>query len=173
MKETWQKLLKYRGNKDQKFRWFVWIGLAGILLIALSEWLPGDKSGEDALPISLSEQQVEQALEQRISTLLSSVKGVGRCRVMVTLESGAQTVYAADTRVITNAEGQSADTTVLRVDTESGPVGLSLTQIQPTVKGVAVVCSGGDDPVVCQRVTDVVTTAFHISERRVCVVKQN
>lgn len=173
MKESWQKFLKRIGNNDQKLRWFFWLGLAGILLIALSEWLPGDQPEETAISVTLSEQQVEQALEQRITALLSSVEGVGHCRVMVTLESGTQTVYAADTRIVTNAEGQSTDTTVLRVDTESGPVGLSLTQIQPTVKGVAVVCAGGSDPVVCQRVTEVVTTAFHISERRVCVVKQN
>jgi stage III sporulation protein AG len=51
-------------------------------------------------------------------------------------------------------------------------VGLLLTRIQPTVKGVAVVCGGADDSAVCQRVVDVVTTAFHISDRRVCVVKQ-
>ena len=60
----------------------------------------------------------------------------------------------------------------LTVDTDTGPVGLLLTHVQPTVKGVAVVCDGGGNAAVQQRVIQVVSTAFHISERRVCVVKQ-
>ena len=171
MKESWQKFLKQAGRRDGKLRWLFWLGLAGVLLIALSEWLPADDSSE-AL-VTVSEQQVEQALERRLTDLLSSVAGVGRCQVMVTLESGAQTVYAADTRVTEDSEGRSEDTSFLWVESATGPVGLRLTEIQPTVKGVVVVCAGGGDPAVCQQVAEVVTTAFHISERRVCVVKQN
>lgn len=174
MKESWQKFLKKAGCKDDKRRWLLWLGLAGVLLIALSEWIPGDESSlPEANPIAVTEYQVEQALEQRMTALLSSVEGVGHCRVMVTLDAGTQTVYAADTRISLNGEEQSTETTLLRVETDSGPVGLKLTEIQPTVKGVAVVCDGGGNPAVCQRIIDVVTTAFHISERRVCVVKQN
>ena len=171
MKEWWKKFLRKSPREDAKLRWLFWVGLAGVLLIALTEWLPAfGKGREESFSIAVTGQQVEQALEQRITELLCSVEGVGRCRVMVTLESGAQTVYAADTRFTAAGEEQ---TTVLRVETELGPVGLALTEIQPTVKGVAVVCDGGGSAAVCQRVTDVVTTAFHISERRVCVVKQN
>jgi len=172
MKESWQKFLKQAGHKEGKLRRLFWLGLVGVLLIALSEWLPSESSAEMSL-VTVTEQQVEQALERRMTDLLSSVEGVGHCRVMVTLESGTQTVYAADTSIISDSEGQSADTTFLRVETATGPVGLKLTEIQPTVKGVAVVCDGGGNEAVCQRVVEVVTTAFHISERRVCVVKQN
>ncbi|MBE6807154.1 MAG: hypothetical protein E7527_03980 [Ruminococcaceae bacterium] len=173
MKESWQTFLKRVGTKDGKLRWLFWLGLAGVMLIALSEWLPMGSEPEPATSLVLSERQVEQALEQRITTLLSSVEGVGRCRVLVTLESGTQTVYAADTRIASDAAGQTTDTTFLRVETDTGPVGLKLTELQPTIKGVAVVCEGGGNPAVCERVTQVVTTAFQISQRRVCVVKQN
>jgi stage III sporulation protein AG len=92
---------------------------------------------------------------------------------MVTLESDSQTVYAADTVISEGADGgYSHSENYLAVDTDTGPVGLLLTSIQPTVKGVAVVCDGGDDQEIRQRVIQVVSTAFHISERRVCVVKQ-
>ena len=170
MKESWQKFLKKWGGGDRKIRWLFWLGLAGVVLIALSEWLPGTETEIDS--VAVTAQQVEQALEKRITTLLSSVEGVGKCRVMVTLESGTQTVYAADTRIVTGVEEQTADTTFLKVDTATGPVGLKLTEIQPTIKGVAVVCTGGGNETVRQRVIQVVTTAFHLSQRRVCVVKQ-
>lgn len=112
-------------------------------------------------------------METRISALLRQVEGVGACRVMVTLESDVQTVYATDTVSSVGVDGSSSlSENYLTVDTEAGPVGLLLTHLQPTVKGVAVVCDGGDSAVTRQRVIEVVSTAFHISERRVCVVKQ-
>ena len=154
-------------------RWLLWIGLAGILLIALSEIFPHGETEEQTSTVTVSGAQVEQALEQRITALLRQVEGVGACRVMVTLESGSRAVYAADTVSVSDADGStSLSETYLTVDTDKGPVGLLLTHIQPTVKGVAVVCDGGGNPAVQQRVVQVVSTAFHISERRVCVVKQ-
>ena len=160
------------GSRDKAMRWLLWIGLAGMLLIALSEILPRRNAAKtDAATVSGS--QVEQALEHRITTLLRQVEGVGDCQVMVTLESDSQAVYAADTLSSSGADGATSfSEQYLTVDTDTGPLGLLLTRLQPTVKGVAVVCDGGDNPVIQDRVIQVVATAFHISERRICVVKQ-
>ena len=175
----WLKKLggRFSLRRDKTVRLLLWLGVAGIALITLTEWLPQKES--DLSPITVTAvaevtaSQVEAALERRIGELLSAVEGVGRCRVLVTLESDTRSVYAADTVLSNSADGGSSSSeTYLAVDTDSGPVGLLLTRVQPTVKGVAVVCQGGGDPAVCQRVQDVVSTAFHISERRVCVVKQ-
>lgn len=165
MKELWQKFQQFGGDRTGK--WLVWVGILGLVLIGLTEIVPSGKTDRSEA-VTVTENQVEEALEQRITTLLSQVDGVGKCRVMVTLESGVRSMYATDTSV--TASGTSEQ--VLTVDTDAGPVGLLLTHVQPTVKGVAVVCDGADDPAVCQRVVDLVSTAFHISERRVCVVQQ-
>ena len=160
-------------SKDKVVRYLLWIGLAGIFLIALSEIFPREKGTDTADPVTVSGTQVEAALEQRITALLRQVEGVGSCRVMVTLESGSRAVYAADTVSATGADGSaSLSESYLKVETDTGLVGLLLTHVQPTVKGVAVVCDGGGNAAVQQRVIQVVSTAFHISERRVCVVKQ-
>lgn len=159
-------------GRDGAVRLLIALGVAGMLLIGLSEWLPHRPVSEADTPDSVTAAQVEQALEQRIADLLGSVAGVGRCQVMVTLESGEQAVYAADTIHSVTEGGESGSESYLTVDTSDGPVGLLLTRIQPTIRGVVVVCSGGEDPAVCQRVQSVITTAFHISERRVCVVQQ-
>ncbi|MBR5524860.1 MAG: hypothetical protein IKU51_06310 [Clostridia bacterium] len=171
MMEMWKGLRERlkRLTAWRSLRLWLWIGLAGMLLIALSEWLPRERTPAQQPSATVTAEQVEAALEQRIGDLLCAVEGVGDCRVMVTLESDTRSVYAADTVTGADTAGES----YLTVATDEGPVGLLLTRIQPTVKGVAVVCRGGDDPAVCERVTQVVTTAFHISERRVCVVKQN
>lgn len=169
--QWWQRFKEGWLHKDKTVRILLWLGVAGILLIGVSEvWSAREESPQTA--VTLTAGQVEQALEERITALLRRVEGVGGCRVMVTLESDTQSVYAADTVSATGADGAvSLSEQYLTVDTANGPVGLLLTRIQPTVKGVAVVCDGGGNTAVQQRVIQVVSTAFHISERRVCVVQ--
>lgn len=171
MTPTWKEKLTALWQKDGR-RLLVAVGIAGIALLALPELLPRRETATEQATVTVTEEAVEQALEQRITALISQVEGVGDCRVMVTLERGAQTVYAADTTTSSAADSGSATESILTVDTDTGPVGLPVTRLQPAVKGVAVVCQGGGDPAVCQRVTDLVATAFHISDRRVCVAKQ-
>ena len=162
-------------NKDKKLRVLMTVGLVGILLIALSEWLPRRETKEQGQSLTadtVSAAQVESALEERISALIRRVEGVGDCRVMVTLESGSRFVYAAD-RTYNNAAGtDSGSEKTLLVQTDDGPVGLLVTEIQPSVKGVAVVCDGGGDPAVCRQITGLVSAAFNISSGRICVAKQ-
>lgn len=167
----WKRLKDGWLSKDKTMRILLWLGVVGILLIGVSEVWPAREESPQTVT-TLTANQVEQALEQRITALLRQMEGVGGCRVMVTLESDTQAVYAADTVSATGADGSvSLSEQYLTVDTANGPVGLLLTRIQPTVKGVAVVCDGGGNTAVQQRVIQVVSTAFHISERRVCVVQ--
>ena len=49
--------------------------------------------------------------------------------------------------------------------------GLLVKEIQPTVRGVVIVCEGGDDPAVQEQITDAVTTALNISTKRVSISK--
>ncbi len=154
----------------RKRRLLMLLGVAGILLIAGSELLPrrtadGDVSAPTA---TLSAAQVERALEERLTALLSRTAGVGHCQVMVTLERGAQFVYAADR---TLSDTGSTEKT-LTVETETGPVGLLVTEVQPAVKGVAVICDGGGDERVREQVSALVTAALDISGRRVYVAKR-
>ena len=174
LREMFSRLTNGKSNTLR--RWIIGLGVAGIVLIAVSEWLPSrtQKPTEDASVASgtVEAAAVEAALEERITALVRQVQGVGSCQVMVTLEQGVRQVYAAEESRSSGEQTSAASEKTLVVETDDGPVGLLITQIQPTVKGVAVVCAGGDDPAVCRRVTDLIATAFNISSRRVCVVKQ-
>ena len=44
-------------------------------------------------------------------------------------------------------------------------------EIAPKIRGVLIVCEGGDDPVVAARISDAVTKALDISTAKVCIVK--
>ena len=44
-------------------------------------------------------------------------------------------------------------------------------EIEPLIRGVLVVCEGGDEPVVVERITEAVTKALDISTAKVCITK--
>ena len=117
------------------------LGLAGMGLILLSQFWP---AGGDTSSANADVTYASE-LEERLTALVAGVEGVGECRVMITLESGTEYVYTTQTMLVT--------------------------EVLPKVRGVVVVCDGGDDQTVCDRVTEVITTALNIPKRRVCVTK--
>ena len=44
-------------------------------------------------------------------------------------------------------------------------------EIQPLIRGVLVLCEGGDDPTVVERITQAVTKTLGISSAKVCIAK--
>ena len=159
------------------------LGAVGILLIVLSEWLPQKQPQTAEKQTAISTETYCTTVEARLSSLLRNMEGVGACHVYVTLENGVEYVYAkqqqenADRTEDKDVNGQrvqeSADTqeSVILIDGDNGEEGLLLTEIQPQIKGVVVVCDGGEKQAVKERITAVVTTALNISARRVCVTK--
>ncbi|HIW73475.1 MAG TPA: stage III sporulation protein AG [Firmicutes bacterium] len=185
MLEKLKGALSGEGKKGLK-NWKNWIlaaGLIGIALIGLSGLLPEkDKTAVSAASAQASGQSAEEFVsktEEKLAAIVRSIEGAGECRVMVTLENGVEYVYATEERINTDrqedentvSQRDDSDKSVIVVDTENGKQGLLVTEIQPTVKGVVVVCEGGDQPIVQQRIIDTITTALNLSSKRVCVTK--
>ena len=82
-------------------------GLAGMLLLCMSEWLPAGQSTQNAAQSSQQSQtaaEYEQQLENRLAALIRAMDGAGETVVMVTLDCGEETTYAADTRTEKTSE---------------------------------------------------------------------
>lgn len=88
----------------------------------------------------------ESSLEQRLTSILSEIEGVGNVRVMVTLETTEQTEY-----------GKNAD--------------MLISVTAPQVRGVIVVCDGGDSVTVKEKVTDAVRGVFGINTLHISVTR--
>ena len=83
--------------------------------------------------------------------------------MMVTLESGEETIYAVDTQ---SGQMQNQETHVLLEDGSA----LEETTYLPAVCGVAVVCDGGGDgPGSPARITELVRALLDLSANRICV----
>lgn len=142
--------------------------LATVFLV-LSEWT-ADKKTETETP-QASETDYASQLEEKLSALLSSVDGAGKTRVLITLRSGAETVFARDDRLDTEPSRTQSEQTYVTLRDGSRDTGLKLKTITPQILGVAVVCEGADDPQVRQAVTQTVTAALGIGASHVSVVK--
>ena len=168
-----------KGGKGRKI--VIIAGLVGMALILLSEFWPGQKASGTSAKTTAEEFLTKT--EAKLSEVVGSIQGAGKCQIMVTLENGVEYVYATQQKVNTDRqEGTDGSSTKLNqrddteeniviVETENGRQGLLVTELQPTVKGVVIVCEGGDQPLVQQRVTEAVTIALNISSKRVCVTK--
>lgn len=162
-------------------RWLVIAGVAGMALLALSEWLPAADTA--AVETAATAEAYVQQTERRLIDLVEHIEGAGECRVLVTLENGVEYVYATEQKTNTDrsedtdngstrlTQRDDSESTAIVVDTGSGREGLLVTEIQPTVRGVVVACKGGGNEEVCRRVIQAVTVALNVSSKRVCVTK--
>ena len=83
-------------DEQKRVKLLVLMGLVGLALLAVSAWRP---AAGPAPPAVQGESPADYAaqLEQRLTALISRVEGAGKAVVMVTLESGSESVYAIDT----------------------------------------------------------------------------
>ena len=149
-------------DEKQRVNLLVCMGLAGLLLLAVSSWLPADSSTQSAAPAGSTADYAAE-LETLLTALISRVEGAGKTAVMVTLESGSESIYATDT----DSDGSS--THVLLGNGEAD--GLVETVETPRVLGVAVVCEGGGSAAVQSRVTALVQALTGIGTNHITVAK--
>lgn len=142
-------------------------GLAGLALLAVSEWLPAEAAAPAEQPLAAAQSDYAAALEDRLEALISQVEGAGQTRVMVTAASGEEAVYATDRS--DGADGSSQEQHVLLGS--SGAEGLVETTLPPQVLGVAVVCEGGGNAAVQLRITEIVQALTDVGASHITVAK--
>lgn len=129
---------------DKRIKLILILGVTVIILIAFSG-ISGKKS-ETVSTASIGElSQYERKLEERLSDILSEIEGVGNIRVMITLDTSEESEY-----------GKSKD--------------MLLSVKAPEVRGVIVVCDGGDNVIIKEKITSAVSGVFRISTTRISVI---
>ena len=128
-------------DNDKFIRLVMIIGICAVILIFITSFVD----------ISAFEKGVDNAeycekLENNLLTVVSHIEGVGNVKIFLTMDNAGENVYLNNTDTKTKS-------------------------ITPMVRGVVVVCDGGDDPVVVSRVMSAVTKSLDISSDKVCVTK--
>lgn len=139
------------------------IGILGFLLLIFG----GNMRNQTNLPTAddtesyFSVRFYTQDLEDRIEALCRQVHGIGEVHVLVTLEGGSEYVYAE------NYSGTSQSFLLTAKDGTEAPI--LVQEIYPQIRGIAVVCSRGDDTNVRLTITELLSAAFGISSSRIFV----
>ncbi len=176
-------------SSPKKVKIIVLIGLIGMALICLSECnAGGDGNISDTASLAggVSNSQYVADLETRLVSLIQSIDGVGKAQVMVTLEQSTEYVYEKQEKQSLDeshdssgenseksAVRQDYETNTILVDGENGKEALLTKQMEPVVKGVVVVCQGGENVSVKNKVIQAVTTVLNLSSNRVFVTKSS
>ncbi|MEG0178455.1 MAG: hypothetical protein RR573_07810 [Oscillospiraceae bacterium] len=157
------------------------VGIIGILLIFISSVLPmKSKNTKDKGDEYISESEYISVTEAKLTEMLAKMHGVGSVKVMITLESDGDYIYAQNERSDNekqdaNNENQSEkhsyESEHIILDNGNDKKALVETHLAPEVKGVAVICTGGGDITVISKVTEMISALLNVSTNRICVTK--
>ena len=174
--------------------------LGGVLLLIIA--LPvsdGDNRNTDRQTVASAEayangMQVEDTedyaayLENKLESTLSKVKGVGRVKVMVTLEASSERIIEKDvsseSESVQETDSQGGNRSTINSSSSQSTVyegeggGTSGTpyitkELTPVVEGVVIIAQGGDDAVAVQNITEAVQALFEIDTHKIKVMKSN
>ncbi|MBR2468217.1 MAG: hypothetical protein IKB42_04175 [Clostridia bacterium] len=155
-----------------------------VLIFALLAFIILSSSfGEDLTTVNKNEKSYSytssleycEKLEEKLEEVLGGISGVGKLKVMVTVDSGPELKYATNSQEKSNhssmGENSTTSTTILDepiILTSSGSkVPLIVTEISPKVTGVVVVASGAKDVGIKLDLMQAVMVLLNISSNKV------
>lgn len=135
------------------------IGLAaGVVLLILGTGADKAESPPAQTDEEFSFERYEQSLADRLSEMIGRVEGVSDVHVMITLERGYSEEFAKDgENYLTVKQSDGREETVI------------LSREAPEVKGVAVICKGGDEPQIVQQIISLVSALLNLPTNRIFV----
>lgn len=120
-------------------------------------------------------QTISDELEGRLQVILEEMDGVGKARVLLTVESGEETEYAydrTDSENRTETGGSiSRQTELVTVSESGGQTPVPLRTAAPEYRGAVVVCEGGGSAAVRLAVTQVIQSLTGLSADRIVISK--
>lgn len=167
LRELMQKVRSVLADEKKKTNLLVCMGLAGVLLLALPEWMPKENSASDGQTETQTADEpgkYASQLQEQLQTLISQVDGAGNSKVMITFSSTEESVYATDSET-----SQDGATSINHVLLEDG--GLIETVRMPQIQGVAVVCEGGESAAVQNQIVELLEALTGVGASHITVAK--
>lgn len=163
-------------KKDKKMLLVIFVGFIGVLLIALSEISFDDSTDKNNEKISSSDSYEYCAyIEKRVEDIVSSIDGAGNVRVMITLAETTEYVYAQNQNGTkkSNKDSENSDNknSFVIIEKDNNDSGLLIKTFEPKIRGVAIVCDGGDSPTVQQQIYSTVSAVLNVSTARISISK--
>lgn len=174
-------LLKKYLEKFKNPRVLIIIGVIGIALIFLSSFIEPKpdvtKGAED-----FSAEEYKESLEKDVTRLVKSISGSRKVTVVITLESGMNYQYAdnlEETDETKNDNQNTAEKSELKQNyitvknADGSEAAILISKQMPEIRGVAIVCEGGDNAALNQKIQNAVMSALNITSKRVYIAGGN
>ena len=146
------------------------IAVGVLLLIWPSDMEETSKAESGGQPTTAEDFSVE-ALEKRLSCVLSKIEGAGEVSVVLTVQSGVERVLATDRSLDQTENSRDMEEKTVVISGSDGDEVVLLTQRYPTFQGALVVCPGGDDPQICLLITRAVSVLTGLGADRITVCR--
>ena len=173
--------LKGLFSSDKAKKIIVILGLVGIALIFFSTLTDtsSSKNSDNEFKTATSDFDTDAyriELESRLADIISHIDGAGNTGVMITLEGSREYIYAQDKQGQEDAQDENKSVSekseyVLKKLEDGSEEPIIIRENEPRVRGVIVVCSGGGNNAVKEKVIEAVTSVFNITPSRVSVNK--
>ena len=156
------------------------VGVCGIVLIFISSLFSNGDSEKttDTKTDTYNVEEYCKLLEDDVKSIVTGITGDKHPTVVVTLESGVRYSYvSADETDTSSSTGSTSDQlseskkqSYITVKTaDGGEQALIVTEIMPEVRGVAIICSGGNAEATAEKIKNAVTAALNITSKRVYI----
>ncbi|MDE7289684.1 MAG: hypothetical protein K2N71_09335 [Oscillospiraceae bacterium] len=146
-------------------------GLLMIILILVSDFKgeeEKERSDADVNVLSFTSAELyADETEKRLCETLTEIEGVGKAKVMLTITSTEEYVYAESVK----SGASTTENSYVIIDKGSQKEALVKKINNPAISGVLIVCEGGDDPKVCERIYNAVSTALNIPTNKIYVAE--
>jgi len=171
-------LLKY----IDKYKFIILIVVVGILLLMIpskTEVQPASNAAMDAADMEFS----VEAFEKKLEDAFSKIDGVGKVKVILTLNAGTESVFAVEQKKSVsqsqNAQGSDDvnqnDESKITIISEGGggqsPV--TVKRVYPEFKGAVIICEGADNARVRLNLSEAVCCLTGITYENITITKMS
>lgn len=173
MKERWEGWKqKYWPPKKDQLLILVLIGLLlAVIVFPVEQEKKEEEATENVASTEVQErtaEDYEERMERKLESLLGSVEGVGKVRVMLTFVGSGEKQVEKDQN--TAGEEQS-ESTIYEEHGSSERMPYVTSETNPRVEGVLVIAQGGGDSQVRKEILEAAQALFGIEAHKIKIMK--
>ncbi|MBQ6431622.1 MAG: hypothetical protein IJJ99_07100 [Oscillospiraceae bacterium] len=173
---NWNELPKKVVLLLKKYKYAALVFIIGIAILLLPIGKTAKKQEEAPVDVKGSDDAYVSETEERLSALLSQIKGAGTVQVMLTLHTGSRTEYQTDTQTSNDTDGtenrasEERKTVILSEGSAYDKAAVSAVRY-PQFQGALIVSEGADLPSVRLDLIRAVAALTGLNSSQITVVK--
>ncbi len=156
-----------------KYKYLIAVIAVGFFLLLLPQGKePAMEKSGTMVPFEI------ENFEKRVEKALSECSGVGRCEVILSIDSGPANIYEKDSK---KSERENEGGVMRERDSDVKPSILSegsgresplvIKEVYPEFRGAMIICDGAENPSVRTAITNSVTALTGLSTDKISIIK--